>query len=177
MKKCKRNIFLIFGYLLIVIVLFIPCEQGIYSLSEVDGYPEDVPELESGLPEGAPPPPLPDLIPVRVLDYRKMTKRTFHKIEIKPLPLYIVNLVNYQNFKKWKREKEKVWNSIISKDKITIEELFYLQNEFIDEHDGEFRFFSINADIYVLEIMLTLLVAGFAYIIFCQVLRKREEER
>lgn len=95
MSKCKRNIILIFGYLLIIVILFIPYISGYY------------------------------------IDRTAIKKEGYMF-----LPLFINAKLNkpHQNF-------------------------------------------NIKSDVLITEIALIVLGGGFAYILFCVVLRKEKERR
>jgi len=178
MSKYKRNILLIFGYLLIIWILFVPYRGEIYHLVEVKKYPEDWPSPSSSEPQNtAIQDAWEDLPTVQIVGHKKIIRESLDKNEFKLLPLYVANVVNHRNFIKWKKQlEEELYNHVYKEKKITIEQLFHLQEEFIKKYNGEFRYDKLRFDFFLTELTIILLVGGCAYILFCVVLRKDEKK-
>lgn len=130
MNKCKKNILLVFGYLLFVAILFVP-----YSSSFVE---VEMTYKKSDLKPDSPP-PLPMFVPVEPFD-----------------PLHYV--------KKTEKLKSEKHGWVFSP--------YALISTLINK-----KHFVINRNALETEIALILLTAGFAYILFCIVLKKRGLER
>jgi len=123
MSKYKRNIFLIFGYLLIIWILFVPYRGEVYHLVEVKKYPEDWPSPSSSEPPNtATQDAWEDLPTVQIVGHKEIIKESLDKNEFKLLPLYVANVVNHRNFIKWKKQlEEELYNHVYKEKKITIE--------------------------------------------------------
>jgi len=196
MVKCKRNVILIFGYLLTVLILFVPYkltkfvwdgEKESYAywnyeenLTEVQReqlekynnawdnytfwkYEEKSGEEASKFTElirssHIPRPPYPQ-------------EKVVRKKGFVFLPWFIRGKINQT--KESKKFKEAGYLFRVNWLN-TYQEKFYTFKEI-----SKVNRYSINTDLIVIELVIFFLVAGFAYIIFCLVLRKdkKKEER
>ncbi len=177
MSKCKRNLLLIFGYLLILALLFVPFAKEIYILTPFGEFPKGFPNIAPYDPDSND--SWERLPSVEVIGHKKITKKSINKNGVKFLPLYLINVINHKNFINWKKQEEEKPFNYLDKEKkiINKEELFRVQNEFIKKYNGEFRYDKLRIDFFLTELAIIILAGGFAYIFFCVVLRKAEKKR
>jgi hypothetical protein len=126
MSKCKRNMLLIFGYLLIVAILFIP-----YKYERWEHFQDgsiSITEVKSGYM----------LFPL----YFKARKNV----------AVMTTLIPIEELQKMTKEEKEKWNK--------------------ENPNKPVEFYSFNIDIFLTEIVIILLIAGFLYILFCVVLKK-----
>lgn len=120
MRKCKRNILLIFGYLLIWAILFIPFSKP---YSSENGYM---------------------FSPIFIYKFYKAKK---------------IEAEYYSQKKEIKTEQEN--------------EKYSFLDEFVPLDIYE-NLIELRSALFLYQVLLILFCGGFAYIIFCVVLRKRE---
>ncbi|MHA1233248.1 MAG: hypothetical protein ACTSQJ_16785 [Promethearchaeota archaeon] len=175
MKKCKRNIILIFGYLLIIFVLFIPYHEEIYEISDIK------PLTEDEIPEGGALRQYDyvvyrynslrgkysiakDIKPINPI-FGSIIKKSLPENRFKFLPLYIVNIINHNSFIKWGRNLERENTKY-----------FKIEIAFRKKYDGNFHYYKLNLEFYITEIVIILIAAGFTFILLCVVLSKSKKK-
>jgi hypothetical protein len=228
MNRCSRNILFIFGYLLIIAVFFVPCENQSYFYVYNNREPLDWLAVDHA----------------KLSDIKGDVVWDDFKDRFVFLPVYIYRQIKYRQYVKWHTVLKDNYDNQISRHKQTLINEFekedernpikmpekkgeknrkesfeeYVNRKYLEEKDSlmvelrnddfelslgygrirevilrlvefaqelnkktksEFieRFgadptVSVMKEIYVVEIVSILLVAGFAYILFCVVLRK-----
>lgn len=166
MNKCKRSIFLIFGYLLILAVVFIPCVYNSYVIPEY--YNLETEETVKWPYEF-------NEISMSNLTPRSGIAKRFVSNEIKLVPFLIISVVKHGNYTKWRKRTEKEINEAQKGKKIfTTEEILLLEVRFIEKYGGIFYFYELNTEFFLMEIAIILFVGSLAYILFCVMLRKEK---
>jgi hypothetical protein len=190
MSKCKKNVFLIFGYLLAIAILFLPCQKAFYD------HMGDIKNPGNAFA----------FIPFYIsksIEYKKSKKwQSYWQPDIFRL---------FNAMKNWDSEFEhretidKFFNMISSTDMdeeqikimnkkfldlIKSGELFEYeedwkefktslnrlkQEEFISKFGENIYYYRFNFEFFITEIIGIFLIGGFAYILFCVVLRKSEK--
>ena len=157
--RCEKNTFLIFGFILLLILLFIPYKREAYVTAD---------SLEARIPE----------------KYGKSGSGNFGILLTKPLdqkglkffPFFISDAILHRKFIKWKDQTYEEGERIrANKQVLETEDVFYLEREFYKKYDGIFSYDKFWLELYLTEVVLVLLLAGFSHILFCVVLRKKKK--
>lgn len=172
MSKCKRNIILIFGYLLIIGVFLIPYIKEIYvsDIKYASAQLKTSAQLKKEHTTG--------IIKREIPTFGCIYRRPLNQKGIIILPLYIRNLINHKSFIKWGRQLQNDFR-LAKKDKktLTLEQLleYEVDIEFNKKYKGSFQIYVLDLHFFLTELVIIILFGGFAYILFCVVLRKSEK--
>ncbi len=170
MSKCKKNILLIFGYLLIVAILFIPYIKFAYYIPKYFIF-------ENGKSKEIAAPPVGYILDKPFKPASKLSSKSLNRKGFRFLPLYLFDAISYQKFKNWKNQITKESTKYLNEEKkiITTEELFKLEYKFIEKYKGYLIYDKVRLDFFLTELAIIILAGGFTYILFCVVLRKSEK--
>jgi|GEM_PF-1771270 len=165
MNKCKKTILLVFGFLFIMAIFFIPFEKEAYLAHDALRLRAKIPKEYGGYWE----------------IIGELKKVQLDEFGFQPLPLFIANRINHMEFLKWKKQKEDEWKKIQDKwDKnkektFETEELYLIEREFYLTYGGKFIYNKFRVDFFITELAIVFLVGIFAYILVCVVLRRPEK--
>ena len=157
--RCTRNTFLIFGFLIVLTSLFMPYEREAYVTA--DSVKAEIPEKYGDPGEGT----------IGILETKQLDKRG-----LKFFPFFISEAIQKRKFLKW-RDQIVVEGERIraNKEVLEREDIYYLEREFYKKYDGTFEYDKFWFEFYLTEVLIILFMAGFSYILFCVILRKKKK--
>jgi hypothetical protein len=157
--RCQRNTFLLFGFLIVLTLLFLPYKREAYVTSD---------SMEARIPEkyGNPGEGTPGILALQQLDQKGL----------KFFPFFVSDAIHHRKFLKWKDRTMEEGEQIRSgKEVLETEDIYYLEREFYKKYDGIFTYDKFWLEFYLTEILVILFTAGFSYILFCILLRKKKK--
>lgn len=166
MRKCKRNILLVFCILLIIIILFFPCSEEAYFIPalevvDVGVYINDEPVKQND-----------KQIPIDPIEKKLMAKIRYNFIVS-----YLTEYSSLKKFLDWKENRLKKLNEMAEKYPsytISTEEMKF-EEAFKKKYNNNFTFYRLKLSLILIELAIIILIACFSYILFCVVLRKEKK--
>jgi hypothetical protein len=156
---CGRNTFLIFGFLIVLTSLFMPYKKEAYVTA--DSLASEIPEKYGDPGEGT----------IGVLETKPLDDRG-----VKFFPFFISDAIRHREFLKWKDQTTQEGERIrANKETLEREDIYYLEREFYKKYNGMFEYNNFWLEFYLTEILIILFIAGFSYILFCVVLKKKKK--
>lgn len=157
--RCQRNVFLIFGFLLVLTLLFIPYRRIAYVTA--DSVEDKIPDKYGNPGEGT------AGILIEQLQDQK---------GLKFFPFFISGVIQHRKFLEWKNRTLEEGDRIrADKEVLEKEDIYYLERNFYKKYDGTFIYDKFWLELYLTEVLIIFLLASFANILFCVILRKKKK--
>jgi hypothetical protein len=159
MTRCKRNTLFVFGFLIVLTVIFVPYKRESYVTG--DTVEARIPEKYGDPGEGT----------AGILVTQQMDQKG-----LKFFPFFVSGAIQHHKFIEWKdRTVEEGERIRAGKNVLENKDIYYLEREFYKKYDGLFIYDKFWLEFYLTEILIIIFMVGFSYILFCVLLRKKKK--